>query len=141
MTKIKDINKGNSHQSGYIALVSVLIVGAVGLVFSITFSQQRVESYRTRSASHKGARAAFNSETCGEEALLKLRDNLDYSGDESLNLSRGSCYIRPTATTTEGDYKIETKGVVDNYQKKLRILVGTTSPTFKIKTWQFVPDF
>lgn len=94
-----------------------------------------------RTASRKGSWAVLNSESCAEEALLQLRNDLSYSGDESLYFSQGSCYIRPVATTTEGDYEIETEGVVDNYQKKLRILVGTTSPSFKIKTWQFVADF
>lgn len=94
-----------------------------------------------RTASKKGTRATLNSESCAEEALLNLRDDLSYSGEESLYFSRGSCYIRPVATTTEGDYKVETEGAVDNYQRKLHVLVGTTSPRFKIKSWQFVTDF
>lgn len=121
--------------------MTVLIVGAVGLIFAINFSKEWVESFRIQTASKKGLSAKFNSENCAEEALLKLRNDLSYSGDETLSLPEGSCYIRPIATTSEGNYEIETKGVMDNYQKKLRILIGTTSPSFEIKSWEFVPDF
>lgn len=130
----------NSHRSGYIALISILIISTIGLIMALGFAQEGMETNKGLVIKNKGQQALRNASACAEEALFKLREDLGYQGDESLSLREGECQIYPVATSTD-EILIRTKGVVDNYESKLKVVVGTTTPSMEIKSWQEVADF
>ena len=134
------MNEVISHNSGYIALISILIISTIGLIIAFSFAQEGVESGKILAARNKGHQALMNASACAEEALIALRDDLSYTGDEILSLDEGTCEVRPVATTTD-EIIVQTEGVVDNYTSRLEVIVGTTSPYMEIKSWQQVKSF
>lgn len=141
MSNVKcQLSKVKSKPSGYIALISVLIISTIGLVLGVSFAQEAMETDKTITHSYKGSQALMNATNCAERALMELRDDSAYDGDQAFTLDKGDCYIRPLSSQ-DSQKIIEVKGTVDNFVSKIRIKVATTTPKIEIISWQEVKDF
>jgi len=80
-------------ESGFIALTSVLIIGAVVLVLGVSLFHSSLTDYSISSAYENGQEAAFLADFCLKEGILRLKENIDYMGGEDIEVNNKTCYI------------------------------------------------
>ena len=110
------------NQSGFIALISVIIITAILLVIITTASMSGFFSRFNTADSEFKAQSSALAEACVQKALLKLIVNESYAGNESIPIANTTCFIR--AVVSNGNEKtIETQGVAGTAYTNLRVII------------------
>lgn len=127
------------QQSGYIALVAVLIIGAASVAIAVGTLTLGADTTRAALINQQSAQAKGLANACAEEALQVVHDNTTYTGTNSLTLSTGNCNY--TVTNTGGSNRvIDTTGTVDNIVRKVKVYVTIGSSSISVTSWQEVAD-
>ncbi len=126
-----------SHQSGYVALITVLIVGAAALAVAVALLDMGADSQRAALIEQQSKQARNLSSACAQEALQVEHDNIAYSGSGNLSIGQGTCtYVvtAPTGTTRS----ILATGTVGNVVRKIQISVTIGASSISVTSWQEV---
>lgn len=130
----------NKKSKGFIALISILIIGAVVLVISIGLSLRSI-SETDMSLSQQQANTALSlANLCAEQALFKLESVLNYSGSETLNIDGNSCSILAITGSGNINRTVTTQSTVAGYTRKVKAIVSQISPVMQISSWNEVAD-
>jgi len=130
-------NRFNSTE-GYITLISVLVVGAVGVAITLSIILLGLGSSRTSFAVEQSGQAKSLSNACVEEALQQIRDNTSFTGSGNLTLGQGTCtYV----ITSQGgsNSTINVMGTVGRIIRRVKVVITATNPLIVILSWQEVP--
>jgi hypothetical protein len=129
------------EDDGFVALTSVIIINAfivilfVGMFFSAT---EQIERADDREFS---TRALGLANSCAEVALNELKNDLAYTGDETVTVGAYSCDILELDSTDMAKV-IKTVGIVNGYTKRVQIEVDTFAhPYLEIIDWRVVSTF
>ncbi len=120
---------------GYIALISVLIVGAIGTVIGVSLLQLGLSTSRSSFAQHQSNQAKGLANACAEEALQQIRDNTSFTGTGNLTLGQGTCTYTVTAGAGE-NRTIQSSGTVGSITRKLEVTITTINPQIIVSTWE-----
>lgn len=125
---------------GYVALISVLIVGAIGAAVATSLLVLGIGVSRTSFSQEQSAQAQALADACAEEALQQIRDATSFTGTGSLTLGQGACAY---AVTNQGgsNRTITASGTVGATTRKIKTFVNAINPTIGIVSWQEVSDF
>lgn len=125
----------NEETSGYITLVSVLVVGAIGVTVAISLVLLGVGSSQTSFTDERSNQAKGLANACAEEALQQIHDSLSFTGSGILTLGQGVCGY---SVTNEGgsNRTIISSSTVDMVVRKITIQINQISPTIQILSWQ-----
>lgn len=124
---------------GYITLISVLVVGAVGLAITISLILLGLASSRTSLATEQSSQALSIANSCGEEALQQIRDSTPYTGSGNLTIGSATCSY--TVTSQGGKNRTITAiGTVNTIVRKVKIIIDKINPTIQVVSWQEVAD-
>lgn len=127
-------------QKGYITLMSILIVGAVGLAIASSLLLFGINSSRSSLAFEQSKEAKALASACVEEALGEIRDNTSFSGSGNLSLGLGSCSY--TVINLGGQSReIRSTGTMKAIVRKVRVTIDAINPTINVTSWQEVADF
>ena len=127
----------SSRQNGYITLLSILVVGAVGVAITTSVLLLGLGSSRTSFANEQSNQAKALANACAEEALQQIRDSTPFTGSGSITLGQGTCtYV----VTSQGGQNrtITTSGTVGTIVRKITIIISKISPTITVTSWQEV---
>lgn len=125
---------------GFVLLISVLIVGAVGLSVASTFLLLGIDATRTGLNFIQGKQARSLADACAEEALEKIWESTAYTGSGNLTFGAGSCSY--TVIDLGGSNRqINASGVVSSATRKVKILINQINPSIGVSSWQEVADF
>ncbi len=131
------VDTQRSSQSGYIALLVVLIVSAAATAISLVMLSVGADAQRSSLIEQQARQARGLATACGEEALQQIHDATAFTGTNSVVLGQGSCTY--TVTNTGASTRtITTAGTVGNVVKKLQIYVTIGSSSISITSWQEV---
>jgi len=123
--------------SGFIALVTVLIIFAIALLIGLSVSLLSIGEATMGLEKTQSSQAYFLANLCAEQALMKLKENINYSGGEIIDSEGGNCQI----FSIEGNWVIKVLGNFQNQIKKIKIVVSQVNPQMIISSWQEVADF
>ena len=123
--------------SGFIALVTVLIIFAIALLIGLSVSLLSISEAQMGLKKAQSSQAYFLANLCAEQALIKLKENIDYSGGETIEIGGGNCQILPI----EGNWTIKTIANFQNQIKKIKIIISKVNPQMVISSWQEVSEF
>src|SRR3989344_6534488 len=122
MTSNQPNKKLNLGPRGYIALISLLIIGAAGLTIALSASLTGLGTVQLSLADVQASRARSLANSCLEDGLERLRLSWnDYSG--SLSIGGESCIIN--VTTGSGSATLVATGTVSRYTQKIQISVDS----------------
>jgi hypothetical protein len=128
------------NNSGYITLLSVLVVGAISLAITTSLLLLGVGSSRTSFAKEQSEQTKALANACAEEALQQIRDSTTFTGSGSLSLGHGSCGY--TVTSQGGQNRtITSTGTVGTLTRKAKIIITQINPNISISSWQEIADF
>lgn len=129
-----------SFKRGYIALLSVIVVGAVGAAVMLSVMLSGVATSRTDFAIQQSGSAKVLASSCGEEALQKILETGTTSSSAVIVIGSSTCSY--TITSTGGqNITIQATGIMGTLVSKVKIVVATTTPTILLSSWQEVGDF
>ena len=127
------------YEQGFVALISVLIVGAVGVAITTSLLLLGLGSSRTSFALEQSSQARALANACVEEALEQIRNNTLFSGTETLTLGQGNCNYTVIVQTNE-NRTITATGTVGTIIRKVKVTLDTINPNINITSWQEVAD-
>lgn len=130
----------NMNNQGFITLISVLIVGAVGTAIAVSLILLGLGSSRTSFAVEQSNQAKALANACAEEALQQIRDLTPYTGSGNLSLGQGDCSY--TVTSQGGQNRtITASGTVGTIVRKVEVVLDTVNPEIEIVSWKELSDF
>ena len=132
-------NKLWYNNRGYITLVSVLVVGAVGIAIALSLILLGVGSSRTSFAVEQSNQAKALANACAEEALQQIKDSNPFTGSGNLTLGQGACSYTVTSQGG-GNRTIVASGTVSAIIRKTKIIINQVNPTIQVVSWQEVAD-
>lgn len=127
------------HDSGFIALLSLLIIGGLTLVIAVGLAFRSVDESKMSQAREFAASSRHVATACAEQALKNIKDNKNYNGGETLIFGSVSCEILPVVKNGP-DRTVKTQSTVSGFTKKV-LLEVKTGATLQVLSWQDVPDF
>lgn len=126
------------NSSGYITLLSILVVGAVGIAVTISLVLLGLGSSRTSFAVEQSNQAKGLANACAEEALQQIRDSTPFTGTGNLSFGQGTCTY--TVTSQGGSNRtVDATGTAGSILRKVRVIVSTINPSIGISSWQEIP--
>ncbi|MBI5356237.1 hypothetical protein HZB78_01330 [Candidatus Collierbacteria bacterium] len=129
-----------THQKGYIALITVLVTGAVGAAIAVSLLLLGLGFGRTSFSLEQSNQAKALANACGEEALRQIRDSTPFTGTGNLTIGQGTCSY--TVTSGGGQNRtITSTGTIGTIVRKIKITIDKISPSINITSWQEVADF
>ncbi len=125
----------HSMNRGYITLISVLVVGAVGVAIALSVILLGLGSSRTSFAWEQSNQAKALANACAEEALQQIRNSTSYTGSGNLVLGQGTCdYL---VTTQGGENRtITAVGEVGTIIRNVEIIVNAIEPAIGLVSWR-----
>jgi hypothetical protein len=133
-------NAPNSYpraQGGYVALITVLIVGAVSLAVGVAILLTGTDSQRVTLVLQQSIQARNLANACVEEALQQMHDSTTFTGTNNLSLDQGTCTY--TVTNTGGNNRtIVTTATVGNVVRKNQVYATIGTSSISITSWQEV---
>lgn len=125
---------------GYITLISVLVVGAVGMAITTSLILLGIGNSRTGFTVQQSYQTKALANACAEEGLEKIRGDSAFTGTETLSLGQGNCTY--TVTSQGGQNRTVTAvGTVGTVVRKARVIVSGIGATISLSSWQEVSDF
>lgn len=124
---------------GYITLLAVLVVGAVGMAIATSLLLLGIGASRTSFAHEQSQQARALANACAEEGLEQIRLATAYTGTGNLTLGQGICSY--TVTTTGGTTRtVIASGTVGTLVRKVSIVVTVLNPTITLSSWTEVAN-
>lgn len=124
---------------GFITLVSVLLLSALGVAITTSLILLGLGSSRTTFALEQSNQAIALANACAEEALQQINSSTPFSGSGSLLLGQGSCSYTVTKLTGQ-NRTITVSGSVGTIIRKISISLDKINPDINITSWQEVAD-
>jgi len=128
------------NNKGYIALISTIIIGAVGLTMISSLLLISTDTTLTNQTLFQSNQAKSFANTCTEIALEHIRTDQYYTGSENIIIENGNCNF--TITNLGGNKReILSTGIIKNVIRKSRTTINAINPTIKIDIYQEINDF
>ncbi|MEI6396902.1 MAG: hypothetical protein WCO48_02435 [Candidatus Taylorbacteria bacterium] len=131
-------------KSGFVAMITVLIITAVSLILGTTMILKSI-SHASMSASELySAQAWASANSCVEYALgqfsIASTSWSTYAGGNTLSIGGNNCYVLPISATGTS-LLINASSSVASFSRKLQVVVATNTPQSVVSSWQEVGDF
>lgn len=124
---------------GYIALMSVILMGALGVAVMVSVISQGITSSKTELSLQQSGQARVLATACVEEALQIILETATTSRTADLTLGTGSCTY--TITKPASSVIINSTGNYGTLVKRVQVTLSTSSPSIVLSSWQDVSDF
>jgi hypothetical protein len=128
------------QRSGYIALLSVIIVGAIATTIAVTFTLLGIGLSATSFAQEQASQARGLANACLEEGLQQIRNSVPYTGSGNLSIGQGTCTY--TVTNLGGSNRLViASSTVGTIIRKVQTNVTAIRPLIVTNSWLEVADF
>lgn len=127
-----------STSKGYATLVSILVIGAIGLSVVTSLILLGANSSRTSFAIEQGNQAKSLANACAEEALQQIWNLDTFSGTGNLTFGQGSCSFVVTSDVVPKT--IVATGTVDTTVRRVSIIVDSLHPYVHTLSWQEIAN-
>lgn len=130
-----------NHQSGYIALTSMLLISAVIIMGVIGITYSSIGEAQSGLALLKSEENLHLVEGCAEDALLKIRANSQWGQPTGTPITiahpEGSCVV--TVNSINGlEWTITISSVTTAYKRSIQIVVTRNPTGIVLTSWQEV---
>ncbi len=128
------------QRRGYVTLVSVLVVSAVGVVAGVSLLFLGLNASQMSFSLQQSYQAKALANLCAEDALQRIHDVVSFSGVTNITIGPGAC--SSTVTTGGGQNRtITASGTVGSVVRKVKITLDKITPSIHLSLWQEVADF
>lgn len=134
--------KTRTSQHGMIAILAVLILGAVALGIGVGVSLRSIADTQISLEEELAFRATMLAHSCAEQALLELVYDPLYVGPETISIDGDTCTINTITTPAPDQRLVQTWSTIAGYTRRVVVEVEniTVSP-IDVGTWYEVDSF
>ena len=122
-------------KNGYVALVTVIVLGSVATLVASTLLLLGLGHTRTALTESQSIQARASADACVEESLRQLRLSSSFTGTGNLILSGSSCSYN-VVNTGGSTRQIITSGISGNSTRRNTVDVLSLSPNIVFNKWQ-----
>jgi hypothetical protein len=123
--------------SGYITLLSVLIIGAIGSAIVVGILLDGIGASRTGFDLENSASARSIVNACVESALNQIHNSPYYTGSGNISFASGFCSYLITSEGGE-NRTITASSTAQSSIRKVSLTINTIFPKIQISSWQEV---
>jgi hypothetical protein len=127
-------------KKGYIALISVILMSALGLGIMLSVVATGVDASKTDFSLQQSGAARSIASSCAEEALQRIVETGTTSSNGNLSIASGTCTYLITSTAGQ-NITIQSTGILGTVTSKIKVVLATTSPAVSLSSWEEVVDF
>ncbi|OGE79376.1 MAG: hypothetical protein A2751_05495 [Candidatus Doudnabacteria bacterium RIFCSPHIGHO2_01_FULL_46_14] len=127
-------------ESGYILLISVLVVSAVGVAVSIAVILFGLGSSRSSFSMEQSGQSKSLVNACADEALERIREDTAFTGQGNLSLGQGVCGYNVVSLGGQNRL-ITASSTVGTVIRKASINIDAINPKINVSSWLEVADF
>ncbi len=133
--------KMTDSSPGYILLLSILVVGTIASAVVVSLVLLGTGAMRTALSIQQSADAIALSEGCSEYALMKLRADPLYVGNEIVTQFQngGRCKVFAIGGAGNNNRILCTEAEVGTVTRRMEIIIQQLLPKTLIYSWQEVP--
>jgi len=121
-------------------LISVIIISALIVIIASSANLISISESSMGLMERQSWEAFYLANACGEEALMKLKENLKYKGKESFVFDNGICEISGATGGGNTNRVIRASGSTYNMVRKIKIEINQVNPEMDIESWLEVTD-
>ena len=138
----RDLNRDPKPEiGGYIALISVLIISALAILIASSANLISISESSMGLQENQAWGSFYLATACAEDALMKLKYNLNYPGNETLTFDNGTCTILPVEGEGNEERIIKVSAIAYNQTRKIKIRIKRVNPDTEISSWQQITEF
>lgn len=131
------ISKLQQTSRGYVALMMVLITGAITVAIALSLLLGGTDAGRSATVSVSSVKSRAASSACVEEALQQIHDDTGFTGTNNITLVTGNCSY--TVTNTGGNTRLITaNSEIQNTVRKVEVHATIETSNISITSWQEV---
>lgn len=119
--------------SGYIALLTVVVLGAIVTVIATSLVLLGLGHTRTSLSESQAANAKSAADACTEAALVQIRLSSSFTGSGGLTLSGSTCTYTVSAASTSS---ITSVGISGNSTRRVSVDLSARTPSIIFTKWQ-----
>lgn len=119
-------------KNGFAAITIVLTLLVVSVLFSVTLIFSSIGEVQSSLSLYQGEVALSFVESCGEDALLRLRNDATFS-PETITLPEGTCQL--SFSGDESDQTLSVTGERDGFMRTIDIRVSRTETGLQLLSW------
>ncbi|OGY42449.1 MAG: hypothetical protein A2Y67_00195 [Candidatus Buchananbacteria bacterium RBG_13_39_9] len=122
-------------KNGYIALITLIIIGAIALVIAISITFISLNQKNFIISHNRTLRNYYLANACANYGILQLQKNLEYKGQETITIDESICQIEDVQGSGEKDRVIITSSKIADQLKRLKIELDQIKPKTIVKSW------
>lgn len=131
----------SGKNKGYIILISILIIGAVGTAIAVSVLLLGIAQARTSLTLDQSNEAMGLADACSEDALWQIRNDDTFTGAISYDYGDERTCDYTVANTGGENRTIQTTAQVKDVTRKSEILISQIDPEIIVDSWLDVGDF
>ena len=135
-----ETNTIRPNRKGYVALMSVIVLGAIGTAITVTLLVQGVLSSKTNLAVLHKHQSRMAATSWAEEALQLILDTGIDSGGAAMSVGSSTCTYVISSTSSE-NILVHATGQSADAISKISVYLASSTPRIKLSSWQEVGDF
>jgi len=125
---------------GYITLLSILIIGAIGTAIATSLIALGPELSEYSHILTKLYQSQSLADACSEYYLAEIHHSAAFTNDKELTLNSGTCSLE-IIEQEKDKREINAVGKAGSNIRKTKIGIDSISPNTIVVSWQEVPDF
>jgi hypothetical protein len=129
----------NKTSPGYVALLAVLVMGAVTLASGLALLMSGTDNQRTALVDQQSAQARGLAAACAEKALQTIHDTTTYTGSSTETIDTQTCSYTVTSTGTNTRI-VDSFSTIDNATRRVKVYVTISTTSISVTSWQEVGD-
>lgn len=145
MTYFQRNNYKHAHaeeKGGYVILLSVLVIGVIGMAVTIAVLQLGASHIQTGITGIHALDVRTAAHSCIEEAIEQLRADDTYPAGDSLNFDSGvNCTIYAITGSGTTNRTIQVTSTIDSVTQRYEVLISDLSAPVDISSWNRVESF
>ena len=130
----KDLEFTRFEQSGFITLISVVVIGTITLAVALAALYSGTTAAKNIIALQQSQQAKMLASSCAEEALLQVRNNAFYVGSSTLYNSAGSCTYSVSLGTGVVRY-VNATSTAGTQVRHVAITLDSISSSLHVVSW------
>lgn len=131
----------HSTRSGYILLITILVIGAVASAILSSLMILGISANQVSFSVVQANQSLANAQACAEYGLMKLRQSPSYAGNEFITIGTDQCEILPVGGIGNNNRVVCAEGKVGDSVRRLEVVINQVLPQTKIYSWQEVAVF
>lgn len=134
-------NTNYRNNKGFVTLVAVLVIGVVGLTVAVALLLLGLGFSRTSYDLKQSGDARSFADACADEALNRLRLDINYGGGETISFEGGDCDILPIIDSGTETPTIQVEGRAGNMHRRIEIELLQVQPRIVTGSWREIAEF